>query len=303
MQPSDAGDEHNAAFPSYSEEGASAVTIPASGRPRESWRTRAYRVIFEADTPAGRAFDIALIALISLSVVAVALDSVEEVRARFGTALRAIEWAFTILFSIEYLARLAVVPRPLRYAVSFFGLVDLVAILPTYLSLFLPGGQALLTVRALRILRTFRVLKLAQHVEEAGVLWSALRASRHKITVFLTVVLTCVVILGSLMYLIEGAESGFTSIPRSIYWAIVTITTVGYGDIAPQTVPGQLVATIAMIMGYGIIAVPTGIVTVELTRSARGPVTTRTCPHCLTEGHDRDAAYCKHCGTRIAPGE
>lgn len=275
---------------------------PQSSRPpspRASWRDELYRIIFEADTPAGRAFDIALIVLISLSVIAVALESVEGIRARYGALLRGLEWAFTIVFTLEYLVRLVVVPRPLRYATSFFGVVDLVAVLPTYLGLFLPGGQALLTVRGLRILRAFRVLKLANHVQEASVLWTALQAARQKITVFLAVVLTVVVILGSVMYLIEGPENGFTSIPRSIYWAIVTVTTVGYGDIAPRTVGGQLVAMVSMIMGYGIIAVPTGIVTVELGRVPRRDVTTRTCPECLSEGHDRDARFCKACGARL----
>lgn len=264
-----------------------------------AWRTTTYRIIFETETPAGHAFDVVLIVLIALSVLAVALESVEGIRAVYGARLRAAEWAFTVIFTLEYLLRLIVVPRPLRYATSFFGLVDLMALLPTYLGLFMPGGQALLTVRGLRILRTFRVLKLAHHVQEARVLWKALQAARRKITVFLTVVLTIVVILGSLMYLIEGAENGFTSIPRSIYWAIVTITTVGYGDIAPQTVAGQMLAMVAMIMGYGIIAVPTGIVTVELSRAPRADVTTRTCRECLSEGHDGDASYCRHCGERL----
>lgn len=277
---------------------------PAGGPapPPQPWRARLYRIIFEADTPAGRAFDLVLIALIALSVLAVALESVEPIRAAYGPRLRATEWVFTAIFTVEYLVRLAVVPRPLRYATSFFGVVDLLAVLPTYLSLVVPGGQALLTVRGLRILRMFRVLKLANHVQEARVLWGALQAARSKITVFLTVVLTVVVILGSVMYLIEGAENGFTSIPRSVYWAIVTVTTVGYGDIAPRTVAGQLVAMVAMVLGYGIIAVPTGIVTVELSRAPRaGDVTTRTCRECLTEGHDRDALFCKHCGVRLEP--
>lgn len=279
-----------------------APNAPPEARPptqRASWRDELYRIIFEADTPAGRAFDVVLIVLICVSVFAVALESVESVRATFGPHLRTLEWALTVVFTLEYLVRLLVVPRPLRYATSFFGVVDLVAVLPTYLGLFVPGGQALLTVRGLRILRAFRVLKLANHVQEASVLWTALQAARHKITVFLAVVLTIVVILGSIMYLIEGPENGFTSIPRSVYWAIVTVTTVGYGDIAPRTTAGQLVATVAMIMGYGIIAVPTGIVTVELGRVPRLDVTTRTCPECLTEGHERDARFCKACGARL----
>lgn len=269
--------------------------------PPASARTRLYRVIFEAETPAGRAFDVALIWLIGASVLTVMLESVASIRQEHGALLRGLEWGFTALFTVEYLLRLSSVPRPLRYATSFFGVVDLVAVLPTYLGLFLPGSQALLSVRILRLLRVFRVLKLAQHVDEAGQLVRALRAARHKITVFLTAVMTLVVILGSLVYLVEGAENGFTSIPRSVYWAIVTITTVGYGDIAPQTTIGQILASVAMITGYAIIAVPTGIVTVELERASREAAapTTRTCAQCLHEGHDADARHCKMCGATL----
>ena len=263
------------------------------------WRERLHEIIFEADTQGGKAFDVVLIGLILASLGVVFLDSVESWRSAWGPLLRRAEWGFTVLFTLEYLLRLLCVRRPIRYAFSFFGLVDLLAILPTYLSLFVPGAQALLTVRVLRILRVFRVLKLVQHVEEAGQLYAALRRARHKISVFLTAVLSLVVIMGALMYLVEGPENGFTSIPRSVYWAVVTITTVGYGDIAPRTTLGQLLASVAMIIGYGVIAVPTGIVTVELDRATRLAPTTRTCPTCVREGHDPDAAHCKHCGAKL----
>lgn len=259
-----------------------------------------YKIIFEADTPGGKLFDVILIWSIVLSIIAVMLDSVSAIRKDYGQFLYAVEWFFTIIFTIEYILRLVSIGRPLRYAASFFGLVDLLSIIPTYLSLFVPGSQYLLVIRVLRVLRVFRVLKLAHYLGEANVLMQALHASRRKITVFLFTVLTLVIIVGSLMYIVEGAENGFTSIPRSIYWAIVTLTTVGYGDISPQTALGQALASIIMIMGYGIIAVPTGIVTVEISRAEQKRViTTRTCPECLAEGHDRDAAYCKYCGARL----
>lgn len=258
-----------------------------------------YKIIFEADTPGGKLFDVILIWSIVLSVIAVMLDSVSAIRKDYGQFLYAVEWFFTVLFTIEYILRLVSSGRPLRYVASFFGIVDLLSIVPTYLSLFVPGSQYFLVIRVLRVLRVFRVLKLAHYLGEVHVLMQALRASRRKITVFLFTVLTLVIIVGSLMYMIEGAENGFTSIPRSIYWAIVTLTTVGYGDISPQTELGQALASIIMIMGYGIIAVPTGIVTVEMSRAEQKRVSTRTCPECLAEGHDRDAAYCKYCGKKL----
>lgn len=227
------------------------------------------------------------------------LDSVRAIRNDYGQFLYSIEWFFTILFTVEYLLRLLCVGRPIRYAISFFGIVDLLAVVPTYLSLLLPGSQYLLVIRILRILRIFRVLKLVQYLGEVRTLSQALRASRRKIIVFLFTVLTLVVIFGSFMYLIEGTENGFTSIPRSIYWAIVTLTTVGYGDISPKTNIGQAMAAIIMIMGYGIIAVPTGIVTVELTRAQEKRVTTQVCPECSAEGHDNDAVYCKYCAAKL----
>ncbi|GIV60559.1 MAG: ion transporter [Rhodothermaceae bacterium] len=262
------------------------------------WRRRGHEIIFEAETPAGRAFDVGLIGAILASVIVVMLESVAVVRARHGAFLYALEWGFTILFTIEYVLRLWCVGRPWRYAMSFFGIIDLLAVLPTYLSVLLPGTQYLLVLRLLRILRVFRVLKLVQYLSEAHLLAKALQASRRKITVFLFAVLTLVVIFGSLMYLIEGPAHGFTSIPRSIYWAIVTLTTVGYGDIAPQTNLGQALAAMIMILGYGVIAVPTGIVTVELSRATH-TVSTRACPACGADGHDADAVFCKYCGTRI----
>jgi len=269
------------------------------GRREEgSWRVRLHEVIFEADTPAGKAFDVLLIASILASVLAVMLDSMAGVRQHYGAQLLAAEWLFTILFTAEYLLRLFCVGRPVKYATSFFGIVDLLAVLPTYLSLFFPGSQYLLVIRILRILRIFRIFKLVQFLSEARFLMQALRASARKIAVFLFTVLNLVIIFGALMYLIEGETEGFTSIPRSIYWTIVTLTTVGYGDISPQTGLGQTLASVVMILGYGIIAVPTGIVTVEMSR-ATSRVTTQACPECSAEGHDHDAVHCKFCGSRL----
>ena len=262
-------------------------------------RERIHEIIFEADTPAGKAFDVALLVLIILSVVAVMLESTAAVAARYGHVLRVIEWVVTVLFTAEYLLRLYCVRRPARYARSFFGIVDLLAILPSYLSLIIPGAQSLLVIRALRLLRVFRVLKLVQFVGEASELRAALRASARKIIVFLGAVLTITIIVGAMMYLIEGEEHGFTSIPTSIYWAIVTMTTVGYGDIAPQTPLGKMLASIIMIMGYGIIAVPTGIVSVELAGAVRKQITTLACPDCGVGGHDHDAVHCKFCGAKL----
>jgi len=272
--------------------------------PREpvTWRNKLHEIVFESDTPAGKAFDVVLILTILSSLVVVMLESVEKYRVDHGELLLAAEWAFTLLFSVEYIVRLVCVDRPLRYARSFFGVVDLLAILPTFLSLLIPGAQALLVIRALRILRVFRVLKLGNYVRESDQLVHALMASRRKIQVFVFAVLIMVVIFGSLMYFIEGAEAGFTSIPRGVYWAIVTLTTVGYGDIAPQSNIGQAIAACIMILGYGIIAVPTGIVSAELALVARDPskragetdqvaeVSGQACPSCGAGGHRHDAA-------------
>lgn len=263
------------------------------------WRVKLYEIIFEADTPAGKFFDIALIVCIVLSTLSVMLDSVSEIRASYSAMLNSLEWFFTLLFTVEYVLRLICVPRPGRYAISFYGIVDLLSILPSYLSLLVAGTHYLLVIRILRILRIFRVLKLVTYLGEAHLLTRALMATRHKIGVFLFTVITLVVILGSLMYMIEGEESGFTSIPRGIYWAIVTLTTVGYGDIAPRTGLGQLLAAFIMILGYAIIAVPTGIVTVEMGNVFRQPASARVCPICAARGHDTDAVYCKFCGGQL----
>ena len=263
------------------------------------FRTRLHEIIFEADTPAGKLFDVLLIVSILASVVLVMLDSVSSIQQLSGKLIYLGEWFFTVLFTIEYLLRLYCVGRPFSYATSFYGVVDLMAVLPTYLSIFFPGTQYLLVIRILRVLRIFRVLKLVQYLGEARQLRSALYASRRKIIVFLLTVLALVIIFGSLMYIIEDPASGFTSIPQSIYWAIVTLTTVGYGDISPHTGLGQTIAAIIMIIGYGIIAVPTGIVTAELTQVYKKSVSTQACPQCSAEGHDPDAKHCKYCGAGL----
>jgi len=267
------------------------------------WRERLRVIIFEADTPAGKAFDVSLLIAIVGSVLAVMLDSVPSIRADHGRSLDIAEWGFTILFSLEYGLRLVCVPIPWHYARSFFGVVDLLAILPTYLSLLLPGAEHLLVIRGLRLFRIFRVFKLGRFLGEAAILRRALADSRHKITVFLGSIAILVTILGTAMYLIEGEENGYSSIPISVYWAVVTMTTVGYGDIAPQTVAGKVVAMIAMVLGYSIIAVPTGIVTAEIVESAVAArkVTTRCCAQCMAEGHDVDAQFCKVCGASLDP--
>ena len=262
-------------------------------------RDRLGDIIFGTETPAGKTFDLILIIAILVSVAVVMLESTEYFRANYGPLLTGLEWGFTILFTVEYLLRLYTAARPFRYARSFFGIVDLLSIIPTYISYFFPGTQVLAAIRTLRILRVFRVLKLVKFVREAGVLGRAIIASRHKIIVFLYTVLVLAVIVGSLMYLLEGEEHGFTSIPRSIYWAIVTVTTVGYGDITPQTVAGQTLSAFLMIMGYAIIAVPTGIVTTELAREEMRSTARLMCGSCKTEGHDPDAAYCKFCGEAL----
>ena len=267
----------------------------------QPWRHRLHTIIFEADTPAGRAFDIALIAAILLSVILVIVESLSGRAWRYATALLVAEWAVTVLFTLEYIARLLAVRRPLAYARSFFGIVDLMAILPAYASIFLVGGRYFLVVRVLRLLRIFRIFKLAHFLNQANVLTTALRASRVKIAVFLFTVLTLVVIIGALMYVIEGEENGFTSIPTGMYWAVVTLTTVGYGDVAPSTNLGRLVASFVMILGYGIIAVPTGIVTTELVNAARRPedISGQACPVCAAEGHRVGARFCFSCGASL----
>ncbi len=264
------------------------------------WRIKLHTIIFEADTTAGKIFDSVLIILILCSVLTVILDSVTAIRMQYGLYLVYMEWFFTILFTIEFIARVITIGKPLRYIFSFFGLVDIFSILPTYLSLVVPGSRYLLVIRSLRLIRIFRIFKLTRYLSEGDTLLSALRASRYKVTVFLGTVATLVIIMGTLMYIVEGAEHGFTSIPRGIYWAIVTLTTVGYGDIAPRTIFGQFLASIIMIMGYGIIAVPTGIVTAELAGiKAKSTVTTQSCPECSKQGHDPDASHCKFCGGKL----
>ena len=270
----------------------------ASEDPGGGWRHRVHQVIFEAETHEGRLFDISLITLVLLSCIVVILDSVPWMRAEYGAVFDAAEWFFTILFTLEYIFRLVSVKRPIRFALSFYGIIDLISVLPTYIGLLFPGTEYLLSIRILRLLRIFRILRLTAYVSEAEVITSALRASRRKIFVFVAGVLTLVVVVGTLMYVIEGEANGFTDIPTSIYWAIVTLTTVGYGDLSPKTPLGKGLASLVMIMGYGIIAVPTGIVTAELARAVR-PTTTQVCEECHMSGHEPDAVHCKYCGAKL----
>ncbi|MBW2445625.1 MAG: ion transporter [Deltaproteobacteria bacterium] len=258
-------------------------------------RENVWRIIFGYDTPAGRAFDVILLVAIVASVLCVMLETVQPIREAWGAELLVAEWVFTVLFTSEYLVRLWVARKPMAYARSFFGVVDLLSILPTYLSLLIPGSQSLLVIRALRLLRVFRVLKLSRYLGEANVLTTALRSSGYKVTIFLGTVLVLVTILGTLMYLVEGAEHGFTSIPRSVYWAVVTLTTVGYGDIAPSTTLGQVLASVVMLLGYCIIAVPTGIVSAEMVRSTRSG----ECGECGVRGHEENARYCRLCAAPL----
>lgn len=265
----------------------------------EGFKAKIHRIIFEADTPTGKVFDILLMTAILLSVAIVMLDSVKAYHEQFGTLFFQLEWAFTILFTVEYILRIFSVKRPKVYILSMYGIIDLLAILPSYVSLLLPGAQMLMVIRFLRVLRIFRVLKFTQYLSEIHQLNSAIMASRRKILVFLFTIVSLAIIVGSFMYLIEGEENGFTSIPRGIYWAIVTLTTVGYGDISPNTPLGQFFSVIIMIAGYGIIAVPTGIVTSELTRSSLKWKSTQSCRNCGFEDHDEDALYCKKCGDHL----
>lgn len=268
-------------------------------KPTSDFRARLHEVIFEADTWGGKVFDLALIWAILLSLTLVTLESMTSIRDRFGSALFFGEWFFTGLFTVELFLRLIAVKRPLRYLFSFFGMVDLLAVIPTYLSLAIPGAQSLVVVRTFRLLRIFRILKLSTYLEESNALYLALIASRHKIMVFLMAVLSIAVTMGALMYTVEGQEHGFTSIPQGMYWAIVTMTTVGYGDMSPQTDIGRLLASLLMILGYGIIAVPTGIVTQEFVRQAKGGVSRQACPACGLNSHDIDAHFCKKCGSKL----
>jgi voltage-gated potassium channel len=267
---------------------------------KPSFRHRLHEIIYEADTPLGKLFDIALLALILLSVLLVILESVSWIHIKYAVFLDQMEWVITILFSIEYITRLAVVKKPLKYVFSFFGLIDLLSLIPKYISFFFIGTHSLVALRALRLLRVFRILKLSRYIGESNFLMSSLIASRVKIGVFLFTVIILCIIFGTVMYLVEGEENGFTSIPRGIYWCIVTLTTVGYGDIAPATSLGRFIASIIMIMGYGIIAVPTGIVTSEMNNQHRNPDTnTQACPNCMNDTHLDNAVYCHSCGQTL----
>jgi len=270
------------------------------GRPSGGWRRRAHDVVFRNDSPAGRAFDVGLMVVILASVLVVMLDSVPPIAARHRAEFRTLEWIFTTLFTIEYVLRLACVRRPLAYARSFFGIVDLLAVLPTYISTFVPELAALIDVRLLRLLRVFRVLKLGEYLDEFQFLTQAFADSRRKILVFLTAVFVAVMVGGTVMYVVEGPQNGFTSIPISVYWAVTTMTTVGFGDITPKTDLGRFIASFMMLLGWGVLAVPTGIVTAEMTaRRTSRIVLRRICPACGAGGHDADASYCRLCGAAL----
>ena len=264
------------------------------------WRKRLHDIIYEADTPAGKGFDVILLILILLSVVFVMLESVPRIDARYHEQLYIGEWIITIFFSLEYIARILTVKKPFKYIFSFYGIIDLLSTIPLYISFFLAGSSYLLTVRALRLLRVFRILKITRYIGASNKLKRALLHSRPKIFVFLFAVLIISIIAGTIMYLVEGEENGFNSIPHSVYWCIVTLTTVGYGDISPATPLGQFIASIIMIMGYGIIAVPTGIVTAEFARDAID-INTQSCTNCNESKHKDNAKYCHSCGEELNP--
>lgn len=267
--------------------------------PKQTLKQRLYTIIYDSHTPAGRFFDLILIAAIIASVIVVMLDSVAAISQQYGELLFVAEWCFTIVFSIEYLLRIYCNPHPLRYIFSFFGIIDLLSILPTYFLIFFGGAKYMLMIRLLRILRVFRILKLAHYVTQANLLLVAISASKSKILVFLFFMLTITSLFGAVMYLVEGPEHGFTSIPRSIYWAIVTVTTVGYGDISPQTALGQTLSSLMMLTGYAIIAVPTGIFTAELSKTMKDHVDVTECPSCRKTGHNIGANYCYSCGAKL----
>lgn len=262
-------------------------------------KQRLYTIIFGHDTPAGRLFDLVLIYSIVISVLVVLLDSLTIVDSDYNVYFKGLEWLFTIFFTIEYGIRIYCSPNRWRYIFSFYGLVDLLSIIPTYLSLYISDASYLLIVRLLRVLRIFRILKLVRYLSEANILGRSLLMSRRKILIFFSVVLVLATIFGSLMFIVEGPENGFTSIPKSIYWTIVTITTVGYGDITPHTVPGQIIATMVMLTGYSIIAVPTGIFTAEISQEIQRQRRLKNCANCERSGHEADARYCRHCGTQL----
>lgn len=267
------------------------------------WRRRIHEIIFEADTPEGKAFDVVLIVAILLSVLTIMLDTVEVFHARFGMGFYILEWLFTALFTVEYVLRLLSVRKPLRYAFSFFGLVDLLSILPTYMGLFIPGAHELMVIRMFRLLRIFRVFKLVRFLGEADALREAIVSARHKIAVFLTTVLIIVTIMGALMHVVESqyGNKQFSSLPESMYWAVVTMTTVGYGDITPETAVGKFLSATMMIIGYSLIIIPTGIISAEMAASQKRKheISTQHCPHCSRDGHDRDAHHCKYCGGKL----
>lgn len=265
-----------------------------------SWKHQLHEVIYEADTKAGKLFDVVLLIAILASILLVMLESIESFDAKYHTFLNIGEWIITILFTIEYILRLIAIKKPLKYVFSFYGIIDLLSTIPKYLSFIIVGSHHLVALRALRLLRVFRILKLARYIGASNRLLVALKASKAKIAVFLFFVVIVCIILGTIMYMIEGQENGFTSIPKSVYWAIVTLTTVGFGDIAPQTPLGQFIASIIMILGYGIIAIPTGIVSSEIAKSdATLHTNTQACPHCLKENHAENAEFCYHCGSKL----
>ncbi|WP_343732284.1 ion transporter [Duganella sp.] len=270
------------------------------GKPADGWRAQLYAIIFESDTPKGRAFDLTLIGAILLSVLVIVLTSVQSIASEYGAWLHGAEWFFTVLFTIEYIGRCLCVQRPVVYARSFFGIIDLMSILPSYLSLFVPGAHVIMGVRILRLLRIFRILKLVLYIQEYSMLGDALLASRRKIFVFLSVVFLIVFLLGTVMYVVEGPEHGYTSIPTAVYWAISTMTTVGFGDLVPKTDIGRAIASFMMLLGWGILAVPTGIISSEITHQrGQRALLPRICPSCLSPGHEPGARYCKDCGAQL----
>jgi len=294
-----------------------AATEARFGKPTHGWRLRLYAVIFESETRAGRMFDLLLIAVILFSVLVVVLDSVQPIRAQWGRVFSGFEWLFTIVFTIEYLARLACLKRPMRYARSFYGVIDLLALLPTYLAILMPGLSVLIDVRILRLLRVFRVFKMSRYAAEYRALVTALAASRRKIMVFVGFVLMLVLVFGTLMYVVEGPQHGFTSIPVAVYWAISTMTTVGFGDLVPKTDIGRGIASMMMLLGWGVLAVPTGIVSAEMVRHGRAAASasgvgrgllagalgqrgTQVCADCGADAHATDARFCRCCGSVLS---
>lgn len=266
----------------------------------KNWRFKLHEIIYESNTPAGKAFDVGLLIAIFSSIIVVMLDSVISIHHQYGKFFNITEWVFAALFTVEYILRLVSIRKPIRYVISPLGIIDLIALLPSYLSIFFIGAQSLLVFRALRLLRVFRIFKLGHFLTEINFLTQALKNSVRKISIFLLTVLTITVILGSIMYLVEKRENGFSNIPESIYWAIVTITTVGYGDISPITPLGKFVASVVMLIGYAIIAVPTGIITHDIALAARQKKEMpESCPGCSREGHDSDALFCKYCGSSL----